>query len=115
SSDVPPPGEPLVAQYNGSCLSVGLFQDQGQRLLLPEESAPVPERIDGFGLTGREGEVLAWVSRGKTTRDISAILGTSPRTVQKHVEHIFQKLGVETRTAAASKVLAQADAVKFHK
>ena len=106
SSDVPQSREPLVSQYNGGRLFARLFHDQSQSVLLLEESPPAPERMDGFGLTRREGEVLAWVSRGKTNRDISAILGTSPRTVQKHVEHIFQKLGVETRTAAAAKALA---------
>lgn len=52
-------------------------------------------------LTARESEVLLWVARGKTNRDIAEILGMSPRTVNKHLEHIFEKLGVETRTAAA--------------
>ncbi|MFT3733663.1 MAG: DNA-binding response regulator [Rhodocyclaceae bacterium] len=52
-------------------------------------------------LTAREGEVLLWVARGKTNRDIADILGMSPRTVNKHLEHIFEKMGVETRTAAA--------------
>jgi len=41
------------------------------------------------------------VVQGKTNRDIGEILGTSPRTVHKHLEHVFEKLGVETRTAAA--------------
>jgi DNA-binding CsgD family transcriptional regulator len=116
SSDVPPapePPEPLIVHYGAGCLSVRLFRDQRQGLLLLEESLPGPERIDGFGLTQREAEVLAWLTRGKTNRDISTILGMSPRTVQKHVEHIFQKLGVETRTAAAAKVLAQAGTLKF--
>jgi DNA-binding CsgD family transcriptional regulator len=54
-----------------------------------------------FGLTAREAEVLYWVAQGKTNRDIGDILGTSPRTVTKHLEHVFEKLGVETRTAAA--------------
>jgi DNA-binding CsgD family transcriptional regulator len=111
SSNVPPAQEPFVGQCNSGRLFARLFHDQSQTLLLLEElPAPPerpPERIDRFGLTRREGEVLAWLSRGKTNRDISTILGTSPRTVQKHVEHIFQKLGVETRTAAAAKVLAQ--------
>lgn len=53
-------------------------------------------------LTDRETEVLLWVARGKTNRDIGEILGMSPRTVNKHLEHIFEKLGVETRTAAAA-------------
>jgi DNA-binding CsgD family transcriptional regulator len=112
SVDAPPSREPLVVQSNEGCLSLRLFQDQSQSLLLLEESCPAPGRIGAFGLTRREGEVLAWVGRGKTNRDISVILGTSPRTVQKHVEHIFQKLGVETRTAAAAKVLAHASVVK---
>lgn len=54
-----------------------------------------------FTLTPREAEVLFWVIKGKTSRDIGDILGTSPRTVNKHLEHVFEKLGVETRTAAA--------------
>lgn len=59
-----------------------------------------------LGLTRREVEVLTWVTDGKTNADIGLILGTSPRTVQKHLEHIFEKLGVETRTAAAMRALA---------
>lgn len=53
-------------------------------------------------LTRREAEVMSWVARGKTNRDIADILGMSPRTVNKHLEHIFEKLGVETRTAAVA-------------
>ena len=53
-------------------------------------------------LTPREVEVLSWLAKGKTNRDIADILGMSPRTVNKHLEHIFEKLGVETRTAAAA-------------
>jgi len=45
--------------------------------------------------------VLKWVATGKTNSEIGDILGVSPRTVQKHLEHIFRKLGVKTRTAAA--------------
>ena len=56
----------------------------------------------GLALTAREAEVMAWVARGKTNRDVAEILGMSPRTVNKHLEHIFEKLGVETRTAAAA-------------
>ena len=58
-------------------------------------------------LTDRESEVLLWVARGKTNRDIGEILGMSPRTVNKHLEHIFEKLGVETRTAAAAAAVRQ--------
>jgi len=55
-----------------------------------------------LGLTTREGEVLAWLAKGKTNRDIAQILGLSPRTVDKHLEQIYSKLGVENRTAAAA-------------
>jgi len=52
-------------------------------------------------VTGREAEVLLWLSRGKASRDIGEILGLSPRTVTKHLEGIYAKLGVENRTAAS--------------
>jgi DNA-binding CsgD family transcriptional regulator len=51
-------------------------------------------------LTPREHEVVDWLAAGKTDRDIGEILGCSHRTVQKHLQHIYEKLGVETRTAA---------------
>jgi len=57
-------------------------------------------------LTRREAEVLQWVAHGKTNMEIGTILDVSPRTVQKHLEHIYQKLGVETRMAAATLSLA---------
>lgn len=55
-----------------------------------------------FGLTQREAEVLAWIARGKPNRDIAEILGLSPRTVNKHLEQIYAKIGVENRAAAAA-------------
>jgi DNA-binding CsgD family transcriptional regulator len=55
-----------------------------------------------FALTAREAEVLYWVTKGKTNRDIGDILGASPATVKKHLERIHAKMGVETRTAAAA-------------
>lgn len=59
-----------------------------------------------YQLTAREVEVLEWVACGKTNRDIGEILGLSPRTVNKHLEHVYVKLGVETRTAAATLAIA---------
>jgi DNA-binding response OmpR family regulator len=53
-------------------------------------------------ITSRESEVLLWIMRGKSNRDIGEILGLSPRTVNKHLEQIFAKLGVENRTSAAA-------------
>lgn len=55
-----------------------------------------------FALTAREAEVLLWISRGKPNRDVGEILNISPRTVNKHLEQIFIKLGVENRAAAAA-------------
>jgi len=73
-------------------------------LVLREEAddALVQSLMAKHRLTQREAEVLHWLSKGKTNRDIGDILGTSPRTVNKHLEHVFEKLGVETRTAAAA-------------
>ena len=55
-----------------------------------------------WGLTPREAEVLVWVARGKTNAEIAAALFISPQTVRKHIENIFEKLGVRTRTTAAA-------------
>ena len=81
-----------------------LFTDEGHGLLLLEEEHTrlEPTVFRRVGLTRREAEVLVWVAEGKTDAEIGVILGVSARTVQKHVEHIFPKLGVETRTAAAA-------------
>jgi DNA-binding CsgD family transcriptional regulator len=56
-------------------------------------------------VTPREREVLSWLAAGKTDKDIGEILGMSPRTVQKHLQHIYEKLGVETRTAAVVRAM----------
>jgi DNA-binding response OmpR family regulator/DNA-binding CsgD family transcriptional regulator len=60
-----------------------------------------------FKLTPREAEVLYWVVKGKINRDIGDIVGSSPMTVKKHLEHVFAKLGVETRTAAAGMAMSR--------
>jgi len=57
---------------------------------------------DRFDLTLRESDVLLWIANGKTNREIGQILDMSPRTVNKHLEQVFRKLGVENRTAAAA-------------
>ena len=57
-------------------------------------------------LTARERDVLDWLAAGKTHKDIAAILTISPRTVQKHLQRIYEKLGVETRTAAVMRAIA---------
>ncbi|MEB2319316.1 MAG: DNA-binding response regulator [Pseudomonadota bacterium] len=66
-------------------------------------AAPAPAALARLsGLTPREIDVIEWVAKGKTNRDIAEILDMSPRTVNKHLEHIYAKLGVETRTAAVA-------------
>ncbi|WP_420970576.1 response regulator [Bradyrhizobium sp. B120] len=71
--------------------------------LAKDTSGDMPAEFSSeLGLTTREGEVLSWLSKGKTNRDIAQILGLSPRTVDKHLEQIYAKLGVENRTAAAA-------------
>jgi DNA-binding response OmpR family regulator/DNA-binding CsgD family transcriptional regulator len=56
-------------------------------------------------LTSREAQVLLWISRGKSNREIGEILNISPRTVNKHLEQVFVKLGVENRAAAAARAV----------
>jgi DNA-binding NarL/FixJ family response regulator len=71
--------------------------------LAKDAGSSLPAEFTGeLGLTTREAEVLLWLSKGKTNRDIAQILGLSPRTVDKHLEQIYAKLGVENRTAAAA-------------
>lgn len=65
----------------------------------PDFSSPKP--LEALGLTVRESDVLLWVSQGKANSDVAIILGMSEKTVKIHLGHIFEKLNVETRTAAA--------------
>lgn len=70
--------------------------------LIVHQSGSKEDRLQAaFGLTARESEVLYWLTLGKTNRDISAILSLSARTVNKHLEQVFQKMGVDNRTSAA--------------
>src|ERR1043166_6142668 len=75
--------------------------------MVPQEKPTVfkPESLASMRLTPREKEVLAWVAEGKSNRDVGLILGIGAATVKKHLEHIFQKMGVETRTAAVAVAL----------
>jgi DNA-binding NarL/FixJ family response regulator len=93
-----PNDEQLRLQYMGT-----LGPNEFLLRLAKDTSANLPaEFTSELGLTTREGEVLSWLSKGKTNRDIAQILGLSPRTVDKHLEQIYAKLGVENRTAAAA-------------
>jgi DNA-binding CsgD family transcriptional regulator len=60
---------------------------------------------DDFGLTPRETEILDLVAEGKTNPEIAEILGIAPTTVRRHLENVYAKLGVHTRTAAVTRCL----------
>ena len=92
------PNNSLVARYLGpSGISESMLV-LNQTALQNASAVRQPE----VPLTPRETEVLTWLAKGKTNRDIADILGMSHRTVNKHLEHIFVKLGVETRSAATA-------------
>ncbi|WP_153160291.1 response regulator transcription factor [Zoogloea sp. 1C4] len=103
---------PLTISSGAKRLVFTLHERAGEDewlLALREESdtAMIEALQAAFRLTTREAEVLYWVIKGKTSPDIGEILGSSPRTVNKHLEHVFAKLGVENRTAAASVAMAR--------
>jgi DNA-binding CsgD family transcriptional regulator len=100
----------LIASEPGLPIPLGHNSARGEcRPTLREEMPPLMRR-----LTAREREVLCWLAAGKTNAQIALILGMSTRTVQKHLEHIFVKLGVETRTAAIARVLGLGAALQAH-
>jgi CheY-like chemotaxis protein/DNA-binding CsgD family transcriptional regulator len=86
------------------CSLQGRTADDDWLVVLREvnDIATLEATMLAFRLTMRESEVLYWVVKGKTNRDIGDILGSSPATVKKHLERVYEKLGVETRTAAAA-------------
>lgn len=104
----------LAIEHGARRLVFRLHQQVGESegggdwlIVMQEESdAKVIESMSlAFKLTTREAEVLYWVVKGKINRDIGDILGASPATVKKHLERVYAKLGVETRTAAAAMAL----------
>ena len=91
----------------GTCLEFRLLEhgDNGEILLRLLDCAlgSDEERLaEAFDITTREADVLLWITHGKSNREVAEILSLSPRTVNKHLEQIFAKLGVENRTAAAT-------------
>jgi DNA-binding CsgD family transcriptional regulator len=111
ATDVPGVRRPLVVERAGNRLTVHLLSKPEQNFLVLEvhRSAIDPAALSSLPLTRRESEILAYVAVGKTNPEIAIILGISSRTVSKHVEHILERLGVETRTAAAASALEAAN------
>lgn len=96
-----------IAPPAGGALRLSMIGRSGAGAMLVRVTevagaSPVAVLSQALGVTEREAEVLGWLARGKSNRDIADILGLSPRTVTKHVEQIFAKMGVENRTAAAA-------------
>ena len=103
----PPNGGPLTLTAPAHTLRLHLLQAE-DALTLMIEHCDLPQALlpaEDCGLTGREREVVRWLAAGKSNRQIAVILGISPRTVQKHLERTFRKLGVENRTAAVMRAL----------
>ena len=102
--------KPLAIENAASPLSVKLMGElSAGQFLLRVESAVVLDPVDqlqsSLPLTHREAEVLLWISRGKANNEIAIILGASPKTINKHTDSIYKKLGVENRTSAATHAL----------
>ncbi|MES2581360.1 MAG: response regulator [Pseudomonadota bacterium] len=89
--------------------SDGSLEDGDWLIVMREvsDTAVIEAMSLSFKLTAKEAEVLYWVVKGKTNKDIGDILGSSPMTVKKHLERIFVKMGVETRTAAAGMAMTR--------
>ena len=107
-------GQQFSLSHLGSRLTVHFVPDPdylsaGYLLMKSERLDVSASDLTQLPITNREREVLALVASGKTNSEIAEVLTISARTVQKHLEHIFQKLGVETRTAAAICALAAVD------
>ncbi|TCL07304.1 MULTISPECIES: DNA-binding response regulator [Sodalis] len=105
------PAQPLVLSGLALPLRLHLMRttDNGELLLRLEETAKKDDECAilrrHFALTQRESEVMSWIAKGKTNREIGQILSLSPRTVNKHLEQIFRKLAVDNRTSAAALAL----------
>jgi DNA-binding CsgD family transcriptional regulator len=109
--DLGNPRRPFVVERDGKRLTVQVLSDRhGLSLLLSERKLRIePGDLASLGLSPRETEVLAWLTCGKTNRDIADILGLSPITIKHCVERILAKLDVPTRAAATALAVATAD------
>ena len=104
------PGQSLTLPGPGTRLVITLAWDGDQHLLLLRESTDAldPARLAPLGLSPRQAQVLAWLAQGKTDHAIAVILGLSVRTVNHHVARVLDRLGAETRSAAAAIALETA-------
>jgi DNA-binding CsgD family transcriptional regulator len=113
----PPETSPRVPREIAEWLDGGatnrLIRRRDDRRLIVERDAGslvLQEQRDAAKLTVRESDVLSWVARGKTNAEIAELLRLAPSTVRKHLENVYAKLGVSTRTAAVARFLGLIDA-----
>jgi DNA-binding CsgD family transcriptional regulator len=106
------PAVPLSVEGEAATLVVRAAAQDDQVLLLFEERRKTGpgdphfrRALTSLGLSPRESQVLSWVAQGKTNPEIALILGMSSRTVQTHLDHVYRKLDVQTRAAAAAKAM----------
>jgi DNA-binding CsgD family transcriptional regulator len=114
ADQLPPPAAPLTVARADRRLTVRLLGGRTDPALLLEESRAgvEPASLAPLGLTPREREVLAWASRGEGLHGIADLTGARPRTVAKHLERIYRKLGVDSRAAAVARAHETATAIR---
>jgi DNA-binding CsgD family transcriptional regulator len=117
TSDVPSPCLSLQMEQAGRQLIVRLMPDpiQGDYLLLLEEQQSASFSIatlELLGLTQREAEVLFWIAKDKSNAAVATILGCGEGTVRKHLEHVYAKLGAQTRMGAVMVALEKLGLLK---
>ena len=110
-SDVSSPSLPLVISKKGGKITIhflwGGKDSEQDMIIIEEEPADIASAsMDSSKLTRRETEILAWLSQGKTNAEIGLALSISPRTVKKHLEHIYSKLRVHRRSGAVARSIS---------
>lgn len=95
---------------SGAPISMHVVGDRRLTVRRSGDSLLLEERRGLLDLTPRESQILAWVARGKTNREVAELLWIAPTTVRKHLENVYAKLGVTTRTAAVARFLGLLDA-----
>jgi DNA-binding CsgD family transcriptional regulator len=101
-----PASEPLVLEGDGGTLSLRVLRgpEGGSEMLViePDESGLSTVALEGLGLTPRQAEALRWIALGRRGPEVAKLLGISPRTVEKHLQAAYARLGVSSASEAAA-------------
>jgi DNA-binding CsgD family transcriptional regulator len=102
---------PALADWleSGAPVFIHALGDRRLTVRRSGDSLLLEEKRGLLDLTPRESQILAWVARGKTNREVAELLWIAPTTVRKHLENVYAKLGVTTRTAAVTRFLGVLD------